>query len=94
MPNGNCTNCDGTGIATYVYGPPGTDRHAPASEIVWEEPTYRECGACKGSGSRRQRPPARTGWIYFTLNGDVDHEKTTNEQHRLSRAKGNNGWQS
>jgi hypothetical protein len=88
----NCTNCEGTGIATYRYGPPGTDRHAPASEVEWEEPRHRECRACVGTGQRKQSRHGPAGKVWFELNGDVDQERTTNERHRASRAKGNQGW--
>ena len=77
-----CSLCYGTAIVEYRYGIPGQDRHLPSSEVVWDETKggTRVCKPCKGTGLRRKRRPARTGWVYFTLGGDVDHERTVNEQ--------------
>ena len=82
-----CSLCYGTAIVDYRYGIPGQDRHLPSSEVVWDDTMggTRVCKPCNGTGLRKKRQPARKGWVYFKANGDVDHERTVNEQHRGSK---------
>ena len=92
MPVAACNRCEGTGTVDYQYGQPGTDRHTPASEIVWREAVTKTCPVCHGEGTRYVRPITRTGYVYLLPSGEIDHEKTVNEAHRRSTSKGNQGW--
>ena len=55
-----CRRCEGTGIVIYQHGKPGTDRHAPYSEVEWGPKVEKECPVCLGTGygkrARKQRP--------------------------------------
>lgn len=66
----NCSRCNGEGTVTYQHGPPGSDMHAPASEIEWGPKRVHECRVCLGTGFAKKERKPRPERGFLAIHGD------------------------
>lgn len=64
-----CGRCSGRGTIVIRLGVPGQDRHLPASQIEWQEPSEPlRCPVCLGTGLvkvRVPREPSGAMWVHY-----------------------------